>query len=180
VGTMLQSLGAGLIDADAISRACTAAGGSAIATIAEQFGPAFINATGALDRARMRELVFAKPKARAQLEAIIHPLVGQGIEQALQACVSRVAVLDIPLLAESDRWRHQLDAVLVVDCDEATQVERVQARSGWAEQAVRSAMASQASRAQRLACADAVLFNQGLALHALRTEVGAWAQHFGL
>ena len=180
---MLQELGAAAIDADAISRATTAPGGAAIPLIAQKFGPDFITAQGALDRARMRDRAYAQPQARRELEQIIHPLVGQEIErqvQSAQAAGARCIVFDIPLLVESGRWRQQLDRVLVVDCEPETQVARVVARSGLAADEVRAIIAAQAPRALRLAAADLVICNEGLTLEALRNEVEQAARTFGL
>lgn len=180
---MLQALGAAGVDADAISRSLTAPGGAALPAIARQFGPAFIGADGALDRSRMRELAYAQPESRRQLEAIIHPLVGEEIARqvdAAQAAGARCVVFDIPLLVESGRWRAGLDRVMVVDCAPATQVARVVARSGLAPQEVQRIIEAQAPRALRLAAADIVVCNDGLALEALRHEVAQAARAFGL
>lgn len=180
---MLAQLGAAVIDADAISRATTAAGGAAIPAIAQRFGSDFIGPDGALDRARMREHAYADPQARRDLEQIIHPLVGaqsaRQVEAALAAGVPCI-VFDIPLLVESGRWRAQVDQVLVVDCSEATQVERVVARSALEPEAVRAIMAAQATRAQRLAAADIVICNDGISLAELRHMVVQAARGFGL
>lgn len=180
---MLQALGAAAIDADAISRATTAAGGAAIPLIAKQFGPEFVTADGALDRARMRERAYAQPEARRDLERIIHPLVGEEIARQVEAALAagaRCIVYDIPLLVESGRWRQQLDRVLVVDCEPETQVARVAARSGLAPDEVRAIIAAQAPRALRLAAADLVICNEGLTLEALRHEVEQAWRSFGL
>jgi dephospho-CoA kinase len=180
---MLQERGAVAIDADAISRATTAPGGAAIPLIAQRFGPEFIAADGALDRARMRERAYAHPEARRELEQIIHPLVGAEIERQVQAALAAGAhcmVFDIPLLVESGRWRQQVDRVLVVDCEPETQVARVVARSGLAAEEVRAIIAAQAPRALRLAAADLVICNEGLTLDALRNEVEQAARAFGL
>ena len=179
----LASLGAATIDADAISRATTAAGGAAMPAIAREFGPSFVGPDGAMDRERMRAEVFARPAARQQLEAIIHPLVGAAIRaegEKAQAEGRRCLVIDIPLLVEGGRWRQALDRVLVVDCLPETQVQRVMARSGLAEAQVRAILAAQAPRAARLAAADAVIFNQGLSLAQLEAEVRQVAAGFGL
>ncbi|HWI81619.1 dephospho-CoA kinase [Ramlibacter sp.] len=180
---MLSELGAAVIDADAISRAATAAGGAAIDAIARRFGADFITPDGALDRTRMREHAYADPQARRDLEQIIHPLVGaesaRQVQAALDAGVPCI-VFDIPLLVESGRWRAQVDKVLVVDCAPQTQVERVVARSGLQPQAVRAIMAAQASREQRLAAADIVICNDGLSLAQLRDKVVQAAASFGL
>jgi dephospho-CoA kinase len=180
---MLAVRGAAVIDADAISRAATAAGGAAIAPIARHFGPAFITAEGALDRDRMREHVYATPAARQALEAIVHPLVGAESARQVQAATdagARCIVFDIPLLVESGRWRAQVDHVLVVDCLEATQVARVVARSGLPAAQVEAIMAAQASRALRLAAADSVIFNDGISLAQLEQHVEQAARGFGL
>ncbi|RYY81290.1 MAG: dephospho-CoA kinase [Comamonadaceae bacterium] len=180
---MLQALGATAIDADAISRATTAAGGAAIPAIAAAFGPDFIGADGALDRARMRDQVYARPDARRELEQIIHPLVGQEVARQVEAATlagARCIVFDIPLLVESGRWRSQLDRVLVIDCSPETQVARVVQRSALQPEAVRAIIAVQAPRALRLAAADLVICNEGLTLEALRHEVEQAAATFGL
>ena len=183
VATMLVAHGAALIDADANARSVTAAGGAAIAAIRASFGEATITADGALDRARMRDMAFSDPTARLRLEAIVHPLVGQvGQAQldAARAAGHRCVVYDIPLLVESGRWRSQLDAILVVDCLPETQVARVMARSGLQAAAAEAIIAAQATRAQRLAAADAVIYNEGISLTQLQAEVAAVAQGFGL
>ena len=162
----------------------TAVGGAALPSIAKAFGAGLIDADGALDRARMRALVFDDPGKRQQLEAIIHPLVTAESARQVQAAVAqgrRLIVHDLPLLVESGHWRAELDSVLVVDCRESTQIERVTTRSGLQPEAVRAIMAAQASRAQRLAAADWVIYNdEGLSidgLHAFTDQIAAW---FGL
>jgi len=180
---MLTELGAAPIDADAISRGTTAAGGAAINDIARVFGPDFITTEGALDRERMRTHVYATPAARRQLEAIIHPLVGAESQRQVQAALAanaRCIVFDIPLLVESGRWRQQLDCILVVDASPSTQVDRVVRRSGLAEEAVRAIIAAQAPRTARLAAADIVICNDHLSLDQLAAEVKEIARRFGL
>jgi dephospho-CoA kinase len=180
---MLAELGAAVIDADAISRSTTAAGGGAIAAIAQRFGADFITPEGALDRERMRTHAYANPQARKQLEEIIHPLVGEESARQVEAALasqSQCIVFDIPLLVESGRWRPQLDHVLVVDCAPETQVARVVQRSGLAQEEVRAIIAAQASRAQRLAAADTVICNEGLSMAQLAAQVKEVARRFGL
>ena len=172
VGTMLASLGAALIDTDLIARRLTASGGAAIPAIVAAFGAGFIAADGSLDRPRMRLAAFEDASVRSRLEAILHPLIG--IEVAREAGLAAAApaiVFDVPLLVESGHWRSRVDAVWVVDCDEALQVERVAVRPGWSEDAARAVIAQQATRAERRAAADAVIHNQGLSLAALAAEV---------
>ncbi len=184
VASMLAAKGAAVIDADAISRSLTAPGGRAMAAIAQTFGPHMIDAQGAMDRQAMRQAVFQDPQAKQKLEAIIHPLVSQITAEQAQAAVQsghRVLVFDVPLLVESgERWRKQVDRVIVVDCDAETQRQRVMARSGLAAEEIDRIIALQASRAQRLACADLVILNQGLSLSQLESQVTQVAADFGL
>lgn len=182
VGQMLTERGAAIVDADAISRSLTAAGGLAMPQIEVAFGTSAVDDHGALDRGFMRDLIFQDPSARQRLEAIIHPLIGNLTErQALQAeaCGAPLLVFDVPLLVESGRWRQQVDAVVVVDCEESTQIQRVMARNHLDHAEVERIMAAQATRAQRIAAADWVIYNDGLDLAALRQEVlsiSAWLQ----
>lgn len=184
VSAMLSSLGAVVIDADAISRQLTAPGGAALPSIAQTFGSQMIDPHGAMDRQAMRALVFGNPNARQQLEAIIHPLVTQTIRQQAQAAAeagARVVVLDIPLLVEAgDRWRKEVDKVLVVDCSTETQIARVMQRSGLQREEVQRIIDQQASRAQRAQAADVILLNEDLDMSALQAEVKKVARQFGL
>ena len=183
VSGFFEQMGAIVIDADAISRATTASGGSAITALITTFGAGVLAADGSLDRALMRELIYSDPDAKAQLEAIVHPLVGQAIsEQAHQAQISgaRCVVFDIPLLVESQHWRTKMDRVLVVDCTEETQVTRVMARNGLAKLDIEKILTTQASRKQRLDAADCVLFNDNISLDALRHQVRQISTQFGL
>ncbi len=184
IAQRLQERGATLIDADHISRSLTAIGGAALPSIAHSFGADLIDTQGALNRARMRELVFADPAARQQLEGILHPLIAEQTRQQHDAAIaagSKLVVHDIPLLVESGHWRDKLDGVLVVDCRESTQVDRVMARSGLTQEAVQNIIAAQATRVQRLAAADWVLYNdEGItidSLNAFTDQIAAW---FGL
>lgn len=179
---MWSARGAAWIDADANARALTAPGGAAIAAIRTQFGEALMTPSGALDRAAMRALIFAQPQARQQLEAIIHPLVGQATAaQAAQAAAQgcQVAIFDIPLLVESGHWAQRLDAVAVVDCSAETQIQRTMARSGLERSAVQAIIDAQASRAQRRAAADIVIDNEAPSLAALEAQaeqIAIWLQ----
>ncbi|MEY2621086.1 MAG: Dephospho-CoA kinase [Pseudomonadota bacterium] len=176
VAGMLSERGAAIIDADAISRATTAAGGAAMAAVRAQFGQAFITPEGALNRERMRDRVFQDPQARQQLEAIVHPLVAQETARQAQAAIDaghRCLVFDVPLLAESSHWRGRVDRVLVVDCSAQTQISRVMARNGLKAEEVARIIAAQTSREKRLAIADWVIVNDGLSLDELRRQVNA-------
>lgn len=181
VAAMLADCGAAVIDADAIARQVTAPGGAAMDQIARQLGARFITPEGGLNRDAMRELVFADAGAKKQLEAIVHPLVGEETARQAAQAVSACIVFDVPLLVESGRWRQRVDQVLVVDCREATQVSRVMARNGWTREAVERVMAGQASRDQRLAAADICIYNDApLSLAALAVMVQQLSQRFGL
>ncbi|MBU3581131.1 dephospho-CoA kinase [Polynucleobacter sp. AP-Capit-er-40B-B4] len=173
VSDELAKLGAGIVDTDLIAHQITAPGGAAIPLIQKQFGAEFIDPSGALDRSKMRSLVFADPQARKSLEDITHPLIRQEtIKQAEQLLQEKAPylVFVVPLLIESGNWRPLLDYLVVVDCPEETQIERVMHRSKLPRSEVEKILKAQASRAERLACADMVIKNQGTLDH-LKAEV---------
>jgi dephospho-CoA kinase len=180
---MLEHQGACVIDADAISRASTAAGGSAIAAIQAAFGPDFLDANGAMDRTLMRQLVFSQPQARAQLEAIVHPLVAMEVERQTHKAITfgvRCIVFDIPLLVESRHWRKNLDRVLIVDCSTPTQITRVMQRNGLSTSEVENIIQAQSTRQQRLQAADFVIFNEDKNLFEIKRELESLGLQFGL
>lgn len=173
-------LGAAIVDADEISRALTARDGAAIPLIAQQFGPHLITIDGALDRAAMRQLVFADQQARQKLEAIVHPLVREYSTQQCQSALLAGApyvVLSVPLLFESGNYRARCHRVLVVDCSVEDQVQRVMRRSGLSRDEVMAIVTAQMDRQQRLAKADDVIDNHG-DLPALHTQVDALHQRY--
>ena len=184
VAGMLATRGAAVIDADAISRSVTAPGGRAIEAITKIFGANMITPDGAMNRQTMREQIFQNPQAKRQLEAIIHPLVSQITAEQTQHALNAghcCLVFDVPLLVESgERWRRQVDRIVVIDCDAPTQRQRVMARNGLPVEEIDRIIAQQASRTQRLACADVVIVNQGLSLTELETQVTQVACDFGL
>ena len=183
VAILFAEWGAFIIDADKISRSVTAIGGSAIEPIKKQFGSAFIQTDGSLNRDLMRQLVFKDAFARDTLEGIIHPLIQQEMRNQLQRAVltnTRLVVFDIPLLSESSHWRQELDSVLVVDCSRETQINRVISRNNFAKEAVEKIMASQASRSVRLKVADFIIFNENITIDQLRSEVCQVAEVYGL
>lgn len=176
VAGRLAACGATIIDTDAIARLLTQPGGAAIEPIRREFGASLIDPRGALDRDRMRAQAFGDVSARRRLELILHPLIGIEAEQQYAASAAPVVVFDVPLLVESGRWRDRVDRVLVIDCDEATQIDRVMHRSGWSRDAVVAVIAQQSPRAARRAAADAVIHNDGITLEQLQAEVAAlWA-----
>lgn len=174
VAILLANMGAAVIDADAISRAATGRGGSAIDAVRAAFGPSMLTPDGALDRDQMRALIYSDASAKVRLEAIVHPIVGQTIgDQArlADAAGARCIVFDIPLLVESSHWRTMLNRVLVVDCREDTQIDRVTTRNGLSPDQVRKIIASQAPRNLRLQTADAVIYNDGITIEDLARQV---------
>jgi len=164
VSRLLTALGAVVLDADAAARAVVEPGTPGLKRIAETFGPGVLRPDGALDRARLAEIVFADDAARARLNAIVHPLVHEHMRAAEQAAVQAggddiVIVHAVPLLAEGGR-AGEFDLVIVLDLPPETQAERLAAR-GMPEEQARARMAAQASREQRLAIADIVIDNSG-------------------
>ena len=159
VADLFVAQGAALVDTDAIAHELTAPGGIAMPALLAEFGPELATATGALDRAAMRRLVFADATAKARLEGILHPLIRQVSGQRCQAATTPYVVLAVPLLVESGNYRQRCDRIVVVDCPESLQIERVMARNGLAAAEVEAIMAAQASRAHRLAVADDVVLN---------------------
>ncbi len=184
VASILARAGAAVMDADAISRSLTQPGGRAIPAILAEFGETLISPDGAMDREAMRALVFSNPSSKRQLEAIVHPLVGQVLQEQSNAAVATghaCLVYDVPLLVESgDQWRRQVDWVCVVDCEVETQIQRVMARNQLGRADVERIISQQASRQQRLACADAVIFNEGIDLAHLEHLVHEMMTRFGL
>lgn len=159
VANLFAAHGAGLVDADEISRRLTAQAQPAVAEIARKFGAQFIAADGSLDRARMRNLVFADAAARKDLEAILHPLVRQETTRQIVASTAPYVIVVVPLLIESGAYRGRMDRILVVDCVPEIQISRVIERSGLSRNEVLAIIATQASRRQRLNEADDVIHN---------------------
>lgn len=171
VSGFLLECGAAVIDADAISRELTGTDGGAIPALVAAFGSQALDSRGALDRAHMRELAFSDPNARRRLEAILHPMISRETESRAAAAQAALLVFDVPLLVESGRWRQRVDRVLVVDCEEETQIQRVMQRSGWTRAGVEAVLKQQASRTSRRGAADAVIYNERCSLNELRQHV---------
>lgn len=172
VANLFVDKGAGLVDTDAIAHELTGPGGEAMSALRAAFGAGVADATGALDRAAMRQRVFADPAARSRLEAILHPLIRQQSEARCRAASSPYVILAVPLLIESGDFRQRCQRIVVVDCPERLQIERVMARNGLSEAEVRAIMAAQATRSHRLAAADDVVVNDA-DLAALNSQVEA-------
>lgn len=176
------SLGAAIVDTDAIAHTLTAPQGAVMAALAAAFGPVVIAPDGALDRGAMRALAFADPAARARLEAIMHPAIRA--ESARRVSTAQASpgvpyvILAVPLLVESGAYTRgsgRVDRVCVVDCAEETRILRVMQRSALSREQVLAVMAAQATRAQRLSVADDIIDNGGeiTALHAQVAQLDA-------
>lgn len=170
VADLFAGLGATIVDTDAIAHSLTAPHGAAMPAILAEFGPDFATPEGALDRARMRSLVFTDAGARGRLEAILHPRIRDATAAAAAIATGPYVIFAVPLLIESGSWSERVSRVLAVDCSEDTQVARVMQRSGLSADQVRAIMATQVTRAQRLAAADDVIDNDD-GLEALLPQV---------
>jgi dephospho-CoA kinase len=161
VADLFEEHGAGIIDTDVIARNLTQSHGEGIAAIQAAFGNDYITGDGALDRAKMRGLIFSDAAAKKRLEMILHPLILEQAKAELQQLQTKpYIILVVPLLPESPAFRQQVRRVLVVDCDEDTQVARVTGRNPISAQEVRDIIAQQTPRAERLRLADDVIHNE--------------------
>lgn len=163
--------GVPIVDTDAIAHLITTPGGAAMPLIAGEFGTAYVTPEGALDRAKMRALVFGDDTARARLESITHPLIRAETERAIQAANGPYTIAVVPLLVESGVWRARVDRVLVVDCSIQRQLTRVMQRNAFSREQVLAIIARQATREARLAAADDVIVNDGMPLAQLDDRV---------
>ncbi len=164
VAKLLQAWAWVIVDTDAIAKQLTLAGGAALPDIVRTFGPRAVDEHGAMDRAHMRELAFNDPQAKRQLEAILHPLIAKEAARQTTLAAQQPVLWDVPLLGPDSHWRHAADAVWVVDCGEATQIERVAKRPGWTAHAAQRVVAQQIDRTSRRAMADAVIHNDGVSM----------------
>jgi dephospho-CoA kinase len=160
VSDAFAKLGATIVDTDRIAHQLTESGGDALQAIVEAFGRRMLRDDGSLDRKRMRALVFANPEARQRLENILHPLIRAKVQREIETSRGPYVILVVPLLVETGAYRDSIARVLVVDCDEHLQVERVISRSGLAPEQVQAIMRAQAPRRERLAHADDVISNE--------------------
>jgi dephospho-CoA kinase len=153
-------LGIPVIDADAAARTVVEPNKPGLAQVIKRFGSTVIAENGELDRKALRNLIFKDPRSRRDLETILHPLIRAAMEQSAESAVGPYLVMAIPLLVEGGS-RDRVDRILVVDVDEAIQLQRVMARDGCSLDEARTILGSQASRSARLAAADDVLLNAG-------------------
>lgn len=169
VAEMFRSLGAPIIDTDVIAREVVAPGRPALDDIRERFGSRVLTAEGELDRAAMRLLVFSDEHMRKKLEEIVHPRIRDETFRQAARAGGPYQILVVPLLAESP-LRQFVDRVLVVDCDEDIQIDRLLARDTETREQAQRILRAQASRQERLAVADDVIVNEGT-LDATREQV---------
>ncbi len=178
VARLFEEHGAGIVDTDVIAHQLTQAGGEAIAAIRKIFGDRFITADGAMDRAEMRALVFSDAAAKQQLEQILHPLIRlQAKAQVQQLQSAPYIIIVVPLLPESPAFQQLIQRILVVDCEETTQIARVMRRSLLTEAEVRAIIARQTPRAARLKLADDLIHNDG-GLDELAAQVAILHEHY--
>lgn len=177
VAALFAELGVPVIDTDAISHQLTQSGGAAIPSIRVAFGDDFIDATGALDRTKMRQLVFSDDAARRGLEKILHPLILEQARSLAESSPGPYVLLVIPLLFETADYQDWLHRTVTVDCAEETQLTRATKRNGLSEQTVRAIMARQLTRSQRLQLADDAINNDGF-LSELRLQIAPLHQHY--
>ncbi len=162
VAQLFAELGARIVDTDLISHQLTQANGAAIPEIKKKFGMEFVDAAGALDRRKMRELVFADNDAKRRLESILHPLILSTAQTlAIAPTNAPYTLVVVPLLLESGRYRNWLQRIIVVDCPETLQVTRTMQRGNLSEQDVLAIMQQQINRARRLEAADEIILNDG-------------------
>ena len=158
-------LGVPIVDTDVIAHALTAAGSPMLARIADLFGQDVINEDNSLNRTKLRTKVLSNPAERIRLEGLLHPAIYDHalaqLEDNEQKLNPRYQILVIPLLFENNRYQNLVNKILVIDCDEETQISRAMARSNLSEQEVKAIMAAQTTRATRLKGADEVIENNG-------------------
>ena len=177
VAQMFEALGATIIDTDAISHALTQPNTPAMQQIALQFGPAFVSSEGELERAKLRTLIFSNPAQKSKLESILHPLIEAQVQNELHHCQGGYALIVVPLLFETRHYLPLIQRKLVVDCDARSQITRTSARSHIPEAEIRTIMAHQLSRQERLELADDILCNED-DLDSLRSAVTVLHQQY--
>ena len=177
VAALLAERGAIVVDADALAREAVEPGSDGLLAVASRFGAEVMNPDGSLNRARVARIVFSDADARKDLEAIIHPLVEQGIKDVLteHAGSDAIVLVDVALLAEREgKTRYGLDGVIVVDADEATCRERLERERGMRPEEISARMATQADRFDRLAIADFAILNVGTRIELVGMVDNAW------
>jgi dephospho-CoA kinase len=164
-------LGIPILDSDQVARDVVEPGQPPLERLVERFGASILTPDGHLDRPALRNIVFSDPKARADLEALTHPAIGATMEARSASAGGPYQILVIPLLVEKN-LRAQVDRVLVIDCDQALQLRRLQTRDRSSPQEGQAILDAQASRAARLKAADDVILNEG-SMDTVREQVAA-------
>jgi dephospho-CoA kinase len=165
------ALGVPILDSDQIARDVVEPGQPPLERLVARFGPSILTPDGHLDRPALRDIVFSDPKARADLEALTHPAIGTAMEARSASAGGPYQILVIPLLVEKNLRSH-VDRVLVVDCDEALQVQRLRTRDGSTAEQAQAILNAQVARATRLKAADDVIKNDS-DIDAMRDQVAA-------
>ncbi len=159
IAHLFAERGASVIEMDVIAHQLTAPGGLGMDAIRREFGAQFVNEDGSLNRAKMRELVFQDASAREKLEAILHPMIKEEAQNQANQSKGDYIIFVIPLLTEQPVWQDMPDRILLVDCPEELQINRVMMRNRMEKKQVEAIMAAQATRQERLAIADDVILN---------------------
>lgn len=170
IANQFAALGIEVVDADLIAREVVAPGTPALAAIVNHFGPEILTEQGLLDRRVLRERIFSDPAAKSWLNALLHPIIRSEMLRQCAAVSSPYCLLVVPLLVEN-RLTELADRVLVIDVDEATQIERTCRRDGVSREQAQAILASQANRSERLAMADDVLDNQSGTTETIRARI---------
>ena len=170
VANQFAALGIEVVDADLIAREVVEPGTPALTAIASHFGPGILDQQGRLDRRALRERIFSDPAAKSWLNALLHPVIRSEMLRQCAAASSPYCLLVVPLLVEN-RLTELADRMLVIDVDEATQIERTCRRDGVSREQAQAILASQASRSERLAMADDVLDNQSGTTETIRERI---------
>ena len=170
VANQFAALGIEVVDADLIAREVVEPGTPALTAIASHFGPGILDEQGRLDRRALRERIFSDPVAKSWLNALLHPIIRSEMLRQCAAANSPYCLLVVPLLVEN-RLTELADRVLVIDVDEATQIERTCRRDGVNREQAQAILASQASRSERLVLADDVLDNQSGTTETIRERI---------
>lgn len=161
VASLFAKLGASIIDTDIIAHQLTQANGDAISAIRKEFGSDFIDKTGALDRTKMRKLIYSDKGAKIKLEKLLHPMILEKTVKMLAQQTGPYTLVIVPLLPESPAFQQLVQRILVVDCSPETQISRVVMRNGMTDSEVRGIIARQTSRTKRLNCANEIIYNDG-------------------
>lgn len=176
IANAFAALGVDIIDADVIAREVVEPGTPALKAIVQRHGESILTAEGTLYRARLREIIFQQPQEKNWLNQLLHPLINARTQQLKLLATSPYVLWVVPLLVENG-LQHQADRVLVVDVDAETQLQRTQQRDGISLHQAKNILAAQASREQRLACADDIIDNSGTPEQAL-SHVAELHQHY--